>query len=372
MKPSSQARHLTSCVVLAVSLVVIVVQAAGLYRRAVAAEADRQPRVMGYQQCVDCHELSVEAWKRSAHSQRSLEIMTSNLRASRYAQRLGIDAESLLTDSSCIECHGAQKQAEHGLSRNTVSVSCESCHGPAGSSDQTMGWYGLHCGAEDLPEDMGTDLDTYLKNCGMARTDDLYLLAVRCFECHSVSNEEVVRAGHVAGTHEFELVSWFAGEVRHNFAPYSIECEDEEKNAATSNLWLDRHQGLKPTSRQRLMFVMGVMADLDVNLRNRALASEEGTFATAAAGRSAAALLRLRQIADKLNDEEFLATVDDLETVRPLLFLPPQPNHRPELLAAAERVAQAAEGFLEKYTGCDLEAVEPLIASERKGEAFQP
>ena len=337
-----------------------------------AKEVDHERKVIGYQQCMDCHELPVEAWMRSGHSRRSLEILDSNLRAIRYAERLGMDSKKLAIESTCVQCHGTQQNLGHGLTNVLGGVSCESCHGPAGPSLTGEGWYEFHSGEESLPEDSQVDLETYLKNSGMARTDDLYLLAVRCYTCHSVSNQEVVRAGHVAGTQEFEITSWFSGEVRHNFAPYTVDVEDEELNATVSNLWLANHSVHEPKARLRLMFIIGVMADLEVNLRNRANATEAGSFATAAAGRVSAAHIRLRQIAQRLKDAELAALADELDSIRSLLFQPPLTVHTLSLLKTAQKVARTAKDFLKANSGENLSGIDDMISAEAKGQEFQP
>jgi hypothetical protein len=337
-----------------------------------ATEIGNKPHVLGYQKCMDCHELPAEAWMRSSHALRSLEMLDSNQRASRYAQRLGIDPTALMQNSVCIDCHGTRQHTVDGPPVVSNGVSCESCHGAAGESSTFNGWYELHSGEVSLPEGAVTDLKTVLRGAGMAGTDNLYKLAVRCHSCHTVSNEAVVQAGHVAGTHEFEFATWFSGEVRHNFAPYTVDIDDEERNASASNLWLTRHPGTRSEARQRLMYVVGQLADLEVSLRNRAKATQAGTFATSAASRSTAALMRLQQVANPLQDKELSVAIADLRSIRTLLFLPPRQNHTPLLTQAADRVAQTARQFLDRYDGAELIAIQALLANESKGQAFQP
>ena len=336
-------------------------------------ETKLQSQVLGYQQCIDCHELPAAAWMRSSHAQHSLAMLNSNSRAVRYATRLGIEPAMLSHGSSvCTDCHATRQDTGGGVVRVMHGVSCESCHGPAGASSTSAGWYALHSGEELLPDDAEADLESALREAGMAGTEDLYSLAVRCYACHSVSNEDIVRAGHTAGTSEFELTSWFSGEVRHNFAPYTVDVEDEESNALASTVWLARHERADPRARRRLMYVVGQLADLEVNLRNRARATREGTFATTAASRLVAAQSRLQQVARQVDDAELKAAIEAAEEVRALVFLPPNRTDQPALLAAADRVAQAARAFAQRRDGSQLAAIEPLLPSEAKGEAFQP
>lgn len=367
-KPYATYRKATLLLGMALAMLVCFAVVVPVAQAEIALE---KPRVVGHQKCVDCHELPVEAWKNSQHSQKTLEMLGSNLRASRYANRLGLNADSLEQEATCLECHATHEKTDEGTLRVLGGVSCESCHGAAGPSSLHKGWLDYHCGEESLPEGVDADLDTYLKNTGMARTEDIYQLALRCYTCHSVSNEKVVQAGHVAGTHEFEIVSWFAGEVRHNFAPYTCDVEDCEDNACASNMWLAKHEA-KPRARQRLMYVAGVLADLEVNLRNRAKASEAGTFATAAAGRSVAAFVQLQQISKKLDASELSMLIRDLEDIQDVLFLVPNAEDAVILTEAADRVGQQARKFIAKHQEDDLSALEPLMTNEIKGQIYQP
>jgi len=328
-------------------------------------------RVLGYQQCIDCHELPAEAWLRSSHASRSLSMLSTNSRAARYARRLGIDPSKLAHDSVCTDCHGTRQQSLDGAVHVDHGVSCESCHGPAGTSGGSVGWYELHSGEEELVH-TEADLDVALREAGMAGVNDLYLLAVRCYECHSVSNEQVVAAGHLAGTSNFELSTWFSGEVRHNFAPYTVDVDDDEVNGLASNVWLSEQKGRDPAARRRLMYVVGQLADLEVNLRNRGSATKEGTFAAAAANRSLAAQVRLNQVAQRTGIAELLEASAAANSVREIMFLPPCESQESNFAEAAEDVARAARRFMTNFDGTDLEAIETLLPLEAKGQAFQP
>ena len=336
-----------------------------------ADSLDGESRVLGFQKCVDCHELPAEAWLRSSHANRSLSMLSTNSRALRYARRLDIAPSEISRDSICTDCHGTRQQTVEGTVQVVHGVSCESCHGPAGTSLASGGWYGLHSGEEE-PEDADVDLAVALQEAGMAGASDLYSLAVRCYECHSVSNEKVVAAGHMAGTSDFELATWFSGEVRHNFAPYTVDVENDEMNMHASNVWLAKQEGRDPASRKRLMYVVGQLADLEVSLRNRGNATREGTFATAAAGRSVAALARLEQIAKQSDIVELREATAAVESVRELLFLPPHESQESVFAEASDGVAHAARAFMAKYDGAQLEAIEQLLPRETKGQAFQP
>jgi len=340
-----------------------------------SAQAERPEgefRVLGFQRCVDCHELPAEAWQRSSHSRRSLAMLSTNLRAQRYAHRLGISPSEITRDSRCTNCHGTRQQTHDGTVRVDHGVSCESCHGPAGASLVSDGWLELHSEGEERSGPTGVEHAAALQEAGMAGVGDLYSLAVRCYECHCVSDEKVVAVGHVAGSSDFELTIWFSGEVRHNFAPYTVDVEDDEANMLASNVWLAIDGGRKPSGRKRLMYVVGQLADLEVNLRNRAKATMKGTFATSAASRSLAAHARLKQVATHVEISELREAVAAVDLVRPLLFLPPEENHQVALTKAADCVADAAQQFTAKHDGTQLAAIDSLLPREAKGRVFQP
>jgi hypothetical protein len=82
---------------------------------------------------------------------------------------------------------------------------------------------------------------------GMNNTRDLYSIAMNCYSCHMVPNEDLVNiGGHTAGTKEFELVRYSQGQVRHNF----LRSDGETNEPASQN-------------RLRMMYVVGLIADLE-------------------------------------------------------------------------------------------------------------
>ena len=60
---------------------------------------------------------------------------------------------------------------------------------------------------------------------GMRNPINVYLVAQSCYRCHTVPSERLVNVGgHVAGSMDFEIVSWSQGTVRHNFVRTGIRC----------------------------------------------------------------------------------------------------------------------------------------------------
>lgn len=108
------------------------------------------------------------------------------------------------------------------------------------------------------------------ESLGMRLTDDIYTLAMNCFQCHTVPKEELVNKGqHPAGS-DFELVAWSHGEVRHNFL------NDDAKARAEQ----DKNNDSSPEVKQ-IFYVVGKCLDLEFALRGLASATEEGTYLTA-------------------------------------------------------------------------------------------
>jgi len=108
---------------------------------------------------------------------------------------------------------------------------------------------------------------------------------------------------HPSGSEVFEFVAWSMGEVRHNFHA------DQNTNAIVSTLWADplwrpeQRRG-KPEEHVRVMYVSGQLAKLVVSLKNRAIALEEGDFASAMEVFIEEAQGELEAIVEEYNDQE--------------------------------------------------------------------
>ena len=96
----------------------------------------------------------------------------------------------------------------------------------------------------------------------MIRPKAMYTLAKNCYGCHVVPREKLVNVGgHPAGS-KFELVSWSQGEIRHN-------------------LWYGNGKDNKLASakRKRLMFVVGLVVELETALRAVGKATQKKSYA---------------------------------------------------------------------------------------------
>ena len=133
----------------------------------------------------------------------------------------------------------------------------------------------------------------------MNNPHNVYLIAKQCYNCHTVPNEKLVNVGgHQAGSKDFELVAWSQGMVRHNFL----------RTGGTANA--------ESTAAQlRVMYVVGVMTDLEYSLRAVAAATQKAAFGVASAERAVRMKRRLIEIQQLLNDPLIQPALDAVATV---------------------------------------------------------
>ena len=88
-------------------------------------------KVMGARSCSQCHRSETLAWKKMAHHDSHLHLLSESARE--YAQAVGIDPATVRQADACVRCHAtAQASQPDGIVRAVTGVSCESCHGEAG------------------------------------------------------------------------------------------------------------------------------------------------------------------------------------------------------------------------------------------------
>ena len=211
--------------------------------------------------------------------------------AKQIAERMGL--RSIKRNGICTQCHYTE-QNQGGRVRIVAGVSCESCHG--GAAD----WVAVHAdyGGESATKaaESAEHREQRLKESiasGMNNPHNIYLIARQCFDCHTVPHESVVNSGgHLAGSQDFELVTWSQGIVRHNFL----------RTGGTIN-------GALSPAELRVMFVVGVLTDLEYSLRAVAAATQKATFGTTNAQRAARMKQRLHE--DSKTDQRPAAAACD-------------------------------------------------------------
>lgn len=211
--------------------------------------------------CEQCHEKAVAAWTESTHKKTFDELHLRD-EAQKVLDRLGETGGSIKRNVTCVQCHYTQTATPGGRPKTVMGVSCQRCHGGA------VDWLDVHQDVEGNP-DRAARL-AKAESLGMRLTDDIYTLAMNCYQCHTVPQEDLVNKGqHTAGS-DFELVAWANGEVRHNFLNDDPKARKEQ---ATN------HVPDKET--QALFYVVGKSLDLEFAMRGLATATVDGTYLTA-------------------------------------------------------------------------------------------
>jgi hypothetical protein len=298
-------------------------------------------KVAGHDQCAKCHQAEVEQWQRTPHFA-TFEALHRQPAAKDIADRLGL--RSIKRNETCVRCHYTQ-QDQGGRLRVVAGISCESCHGAAAD------WIAVHADyggatatkADESPERRQQRLADSVAR-GMNNPHNVYLIAKQCYNCHTVPNESLVNVGgHVAGSQDFELVAWSQGIVRHNFL----------RSGGTVN-------AESSPAQKRVMYVVGVMADLEYSLRAVAVATENAAFGVVSAQRAVRMKRRLLQIQQLANDPRIARSLDAVATVELRL------NNSEALRAAADQVGQAAYEFAEDANGDTLAAIDPLLPTSNQ------
>jgi len=293
-------------------------------------------KIIGADQCAKCHQQEVQQWMRTPHFA-TFDALHRTPRAKEIADRLG--ERSIKRSELCTQCHYTQQQQE-GRLRVVSGVSCESCHG--GAAD----WLAIHAdyGGEGVTKD-AESAEHRTKRVeesiarGMNNPHNVYLIAKQCYDCHTVPNERLVNVGgHAVGSQDFELVAWSQGVVRHNFL----------RTDGTTN-------GAPSSAELRVMFIVGVMTDLEYSLRAVAAATEKATFGVASAERAALSKRRLVEIQRLVNDPLVAPALDAVSKVELRL------GNATKIVTAADEVGKAAYEFAEKADGERLAAIDTLL-----------
>ncbi len=292
--------------------------------------------VVGVQSCEKCHAAEISIWKQTPHHETFLTLHRKP-EAKQIADKLGIS--SFKNDSACVKCHYTM-QASHTGIEAVSGVSCESCHGAA------RNWVKVHndYGGTGVTKESETQEHRIARlrgsiSGGMRNPINVYMVAQSCYRCHTVPDERLVNVGgHKAGSMDFEIVSWSQGMVRHNFL------RSNGKANETSS-----------PERLRLMFVAGMIADLEFSLRATASATEKANFGVNAAGRASRAAKRLAAAQTKLNQP----LLDDVLAVYKSIEL--KLNNLQQLTEAANSIAALGIRFAATVDGSKLDAISPFI-----------
>jgi len=306
------------------------------------SDANAQPpqcdpaSVLSYESCAKCHGSEVRVWKQTPHF-KTFEQLSRDPKASEICQNLGL--RSVKRSDVCVNCHFTL-QTKGDRNKPVSGISCESCHGAAADWLKVHNDYGGNTATKESETADHRDQRLALSTAyGMRNTRDLYLIASSCYHCHTVPNEELVNVGgHNAGSMDFELVRWSQGQVRHNFLR-----SDGQVNAVSD------------IQRLRVMYVVGLIADLEFSTRATANATQKSTYGLAVASRAAktaSKLLQLQEIIGVAEVEGVLAAFSkaDLRT-----------NNQEQLIAVADAIRQLGQEFAVNADGGELGLVDPFL-----------
>ena len=295
-------------------------------------------KVVSYAACAKCHSAAIATWQQTPHFQ-TFEQLHRNPRAKQICQNMGLGG-SIKRNDVCIDCHYTVQKQDDGRLRAISGVSCESCHNAASDWINVHSDYGgpTATQADETPEHRAFRLAEAVKQ-GMRNPRNVYSLARSCLNCHTVPNERLVNTGgHQARSGDFELVSWSQGSVRHNFV----------RSNGASNARNDQ-----PTLR--VMYVAGLIADLEFSTRAVSQATEKSTYGLTVAQRAAAVASRLYGIQQQIQNAELQKILVAFSAARLAI------NNQDELQRIADEIEILGFQFAEHADGKTMEFVDSLI-----------
>ncbi|MEM6365653.1 MAG: cytochrome c family protein [Planctomycetota bacterium] len=293
---------------------------------------------LGTQSCIKCHAGEVSVWRSTPHA-RTFDELHRRPEAKAIAAKLGL--RSIKHEGRCVQCHYTMQSTIDEPSPHVIAgVSCESCHGPAKQwLDAHHDYGGEHITRQtESPQHRIARLRKSIA-LGMRNPVNVYLVAQSCLRCHTTADEELVNVGgHSAGSLNFELVSWSQGTIRHNFVR-----TNGQSNTPSS------------TERIRVMFVAGMIAELESSLRATAVATQKAKYGITVAQRTARAAQRIQSVAQKTNSP----ILDDILQVMSQVTL--KLNNSSQLTWAADQIAELGYQYAATTDGRSLAVLDTFI-----------
>jgi len=292
-------------------------------------------KIVSPRECESCHHKEYALWQGTGHARHAM--VDEHYETAEYVKsRMGI--LSMNSNSLCVKCHYTGMKAGNRMIA-VAGVSCESCHGPA------KDWLNLH---NAIPPNE----DAAQRNArremvvtrGMVRPTELYELASRCFQCHTVPEEELVnRGGHNTGTRDFELLSAIE-EVRHNFLHARFAAGNAENTPP------DMY-------RKRIIFTLGRIMEVEFSLRALSTSTAEGRYRKAMMKRLTDACVNLSQLCRIEYFPEIVTILRETELVK---------NQRDFARAGviANRLSVLGKRFADSADPRSLEGIDRLLLSQ--------
>jgi len=293
-------------------------------------------KIVTSEACSRCHGPAISTWKQTPHFQ-TFDSLHRNPRAKEICNNLGLKG-SIKRNDVCVDCHYTTRKVGDKI-RTVAGGSCESCHNAAQDWILVHSDYGGTTAKkeDESPEHRATRLAESIK-LGMRNPRNIYSLARSCLNCHTVPNEKLVNVGghHLAS--DFELVSWSQGTVRHNFVR-----SNGTENATNSQETL------------RVMYIAGMIADLEFSTRATAQATSKTKFGLASAQRAARVAQRLFDIQQKIQDPQVQSALEAFAKAELKI------NNAEQLSSIADEIRHFGFEFASKSNGSSLTFVDALI-----------
>ncbi|MEM9282872.1 MAG: multiheme c-type cytochrome [Verrucomicrobiota bacterium] len=306
--------------------------------------------VMGVASCNECHGEMVDSWMTSAHF-RSFESLASEPKAVEMAELLQIKPGEIAMKESCVRCHFTHEPVA-SMAQPTAAVSCESCHG------ESYNWIDEH-NRKSLAREQRIET---AKSVGMVHPSSIFGMTKTCYDCHVIDDEQLVnQTGHPAMSDSFEYLSWYSGEVNHNFL---VHTPGKSVKSHVSEL-----QPI-PQERRRMLYVVGKLHHLSATLRALSLAEDppmkpDGEFIRLPDGNYTYGVqhaIELQRIQQDL--ERLLSRVEIPEVTRVLALLRGlklETGHSREMAEMAMQISRQTKQLAEKRNGSSLAGIDPLL-----------
>jgi hypothetical protein len=293
-------------------------------------------KVLAAEACAKCHTQEVQNWQQTPHFT-TFEQLVRRPEAQEICRKMGLP--SVKRSDVCTKCHFTMQTAGD-RTRPVSGISCESCHGAA------RDWLAVHndyggptaTRESETTEHREQRLQSAL-GLGMRNTQNLYAIASSCYDCHTVPNERLVNVGgHKAGTDDFELVAFSQGMMRHNFL----------RTGGTTN-------ATSTQERLRVMYVVGLIADMEYSTRATAKATEKSAYGITVAQRAASTALKLLEIQKQINDADVQAALYAFAQAELKV------NNDDRLNQIADEIKSAGMKFAQENDGSRLQAIDALL-----------
>jgi len=312
-----------------------------------SAVAMEPSRVLGVENCAECHEKENDVWSKTKHAT-SMKEISRHKKTDALKDLLGL--KRITREESCARCHFtnayiSKKKALPGGEppkpelKTVDAVSCEFCHGEAKDWGPVHGDYG----GKKVTKEMETaahraDRIAKTKAGNLVGPKNMYLITKKCFSCHLLDDEKIANTKeHPIFTEHFEMVAWSQGDMRHN-----LWYSDGKKNVEA------------PIEKRRLYYVLGKTVSLEMLLRALATSTEDGPYRSTIT----------KEMGSTLQDLQKIVGTGGPGEISSILNVKGSALNSKNLLESAEQVAEVSKRIAAKYDGKSLGSLDALLPKE--------